>query len=278
MSAEPTPRGYPPRLKDSGPWAEALSAFAAEKPSADSLARVDQALSAVWQPPAAGPAATLGPASAAAPGALGSAVAVKIVSAVAMAALVTAGIAVGSRLLGPTPKPATTIATPSPVTVEDATSADTPPQSPSPTRSDIAVPDRPTPPKPTTATGLAKQAELLAAARAQADAGDAAAALALLDELERRFARGPLAPEAALLRATLLVRQGQTHAARALCERLVQDPALADKHAELYRLLGDLHARENDCTAARKAWLRALALGLERAQSEQVRQKLEQCP
>lgn len=63
---------------------------------------------------------------------------------------------------------------------------------------------------------LRQQAELLDRARARVASGDPAAALALLNDFDRRFAGAPLAEESLLLRVEALARRGDRSAASSL--------------------------------------------------------------
>jgi hypothetical protein len=92
----------------------------------------------------------------------------------------------------------------------------------------IAPPHKPAVTTAPSATGVALDAETLAeevksvdGARAALAAGEAARAVSLLDEYERRFAERRFAPEALYLRMEALVSLGLTAQARATAERLL---------------------------------------------------------
>lgn len=86
--------------------------------------------------------------------------------------------------------------------------------------SPVKRPESPATPVPATpkTTTLAAEMTLLAQANAAMRRGDAAAALATLDEHRRRFADGQLAPERDVARAVALCELGRREAARAVAD------------------------------------------------------------
>ena len=91
-------------------------------------------------------------------------------------------------------------------------------------------------PRPPTSEGLIEEVRQLDRARGDLDAARFSLALAVLDDYDRRFPRGQLALEAAVLRASTLEKMGHREAARALARRLSTQPGNARYRAELERL------------------------------------------
>ncbi len=93
-------------------------------------------------------------------------------------------------------------------------------------------------PKPSASASITEAIALLDAARKALDGGDVADAIARLDRYDARFPKGPLRPEADLLRIECLVRRGDRAAARALADALAMKlPGSA--HAQRARDLVD---------------------------------------
>ena len=97
------------------------------------------------------------------------------------------------------------------------------PPSAVPATASAPVPPRAVPATPAidTASGLAEEVAAIDAARATLDRGDAAGCLGQLDAYQRRFPRGTLRQEAAVMRIDALLRAGDRRAARALAYRLL---------------------------------------------------------
>jgi RNA polymerase sigma factor (sigma-70 family) len=152
--------------------------------------------------------------------------------------LVLAGVVVVAR---PRDEPPT----PAPVTVEAAAPpviAAAPPPSPSPTAAPEPVAPPPSPPRRArvapSADRLAEEVALLDRVHARVTAGDAAAALALLDEHARRFADGALLDLGDAARVRALCLAGDEPAAVAVAARLVAahpDSSVAQRHREFIK-------------------------------------------
>lgn len=149
------------------------------------------------------------------------------------AVIVGLGVAGGGLLvaLRPAPEPAT-VAAPAPVKLAPIAS----PRDETPANNDVpesvpsATPRAPTPagpaekrvaPRPA-ASGLAQEVAILSRASAELHAGRPAAALAALDEHQRKFPGGVLAQERAAARIQALCALGRTGEARAAIARLAR--------------------------------------------------------
>lgn len=108
-------------------------------------------------------------------------------------------------------------------------------------------------------------------------AGDYERALALLDQLEQRFARTMLQPEIDLSRVDWLARSGRDEEALTMVAKMVRDPAHQGKSAQLYRLSGDLWRRSGDCRRAREAYAQALSRGLPPVDAASARRAAGAC-
>ncbi len=124
---------------------------------------------------------------------------------------------------------------------------------------------------------LLEQLRLFKKAKSAADSADVAGALSALDELKRQFPKGPLGPEAGLLRARILYQAGHFRQAAQCIAALIDDPSLAGKKAHLFRLLGDCHVHLKECEAAREAFRRALGLGLSGTEADEARRGIKKC-
>jgi hypothetical protein len=146
---------------------------------------------------------------------------------VGLAALLGAGALGGGALLhGLTSKPAASVESP-------AASAPVPqaaPLAPAPRPSVPAAPEV-VPRQPTLADdALRSELRVLDTARVAVEARDPAAAQRALDGYARRFPRGHLKPEAAVLHLAVLVQQDERAAAKALAKQLLA--------SETYRAYG----------------------------------------
>ena len=91
-----------------------------------------------------------------------------------------------------------------------------------PARRDVAPVAASSAPAPATADELTAEVGAVEAARARLAKGDAAAALALLDDYASAFPRGRLQPEAMVLRIDALAKSGRAGEARRAAEMFVQ--------------------------------------------------------
>ncbi len=199
-----------------------LRAGASEKPSPDTVRRT---LGAVGAGGSGGPAPAIAGA--------GTRWLVRWGAGVGLCALVGAAIWVATRssrpgratpaaITAPAPplapaRPLESAPTPAPST------GPVPPPSAAPITASAPPPPRAVPAAPAidTASGLAEEVAAIDAARATLDRGDAAGSLGQLDAYQRRFPRGTLRQEAAVMRIDALLRAGDRRAARALADRLL---------------------------------------------------------
>jgi hypothetical protein len=86
---------------------------------------------------------------------------------------------------------------------------------------------------------VAEEVAALDKARAALAAGDGSTALARLDAYERRYPRGTLAPEAAVLRVRALVKLGRSREARSAVEAFVRAHPGSPQASRLRSLVGD---------------------------------------
>jgi hypothetical protein len=86
---------------------------------------------------------------------------------------------------------------------------------------------------------VAEEVTALDRARAALASGDAAGALARLDVYERRYPRGALSPEAAVLRVRALVKLGRSREARAAVDAFVRAHPGSPQSSRLRALVGD---------------------------------------
>jgi tetratricopeptide (TPR) repeat protein len=124
---------------------------------------------------------------------------------------------------------------------------------------------------------LPEQIRLYEAARDAGKRGDFPTALALLDELLRRFPATPLRSDADLTRADVLARANQLDAAIQAFEKLTTDDAHRGRRGELLRTLGDLHRRAGDCTRALAAYSRAQAEHLSARDRAEIERGRDRC-
>jgi len=105
---------------------------------------------------------------------------------------------------------------------------------------------------------------------------DAAAALAALDQHERRFPAGSLAPEARLLRAEILLAQGRERESLSLLDgvRLAGSP----RARELFTVRGELRIKLGRCAEGRADLDEVLAKGLADDFARRAAQALAHCP
>lgn len=90
----------------------------------------------------------------------------------------------------------------------------------------------------TTPSRLAQEISALDTARSALRSGRAARALELLDDYDRAFSRGRLAPEATLLRIEAFLRLGQRTPAEQLARRFLSEEPTSAHAATIRRLLG----------------------------------------
>jgi hypothetical protein len=158
-------------------------------------------------------------------------------TALILASVGVAALAVTVAIRKPTAPTTTPVATMAPsvsVAVPDPAASTIPSAIAAPAPSSSAPAEKPKTPSASVAEAIA----LLDAARKALDSGDMAGAVSQLDRYDGRFPKGPLRPEADLLRIETLVRRGDRAAARALADALaIQLPGSA--HAQRARDLVD---------------------------------------
>ena len=102
-------------------------------------------------------------------------------------------------------------------------------------------------------------------------------ALALLYELDRRHPDSPLQVEVIQAQAENLFVLNRDDDALTLVERLLDDPRVTGKRAQLFRLQGDILQRQGRCDQAAPAYLRALGMGLNATDADAARAGLKKC-
>jgi hypothetical protein len=90
-----------------------------------------------------------------------------------------------------------------------------------------------------TPPGLQQQVDLLDRARALATSGDAAGALRSLDDFDRRFGRGPMGEEAALLRVEATAARGDRAGAAALAQRFLAEHPRSVHASRIRSIVGE---------------------------------------
>jgi hypothetical protein len=89
------------------------------------------------------------------------------------------------------------------------------------------------------ASGLQQQVDLLDRARGLAASGDVAGALRALDDFDRRFGRGPMGEEAALLRIEATAARGDHAGAAALGQRFLAEHPRSVHVSRVRSIIGD---------------------------------------
>ncbi|OGQ89767.1 MAG: hypothetical protein A2289_12665 [Deltaproteobacteria bacterium RIFOXYA12_FULL_58_15] len=135
--------------------------------------------------------------------------------------------------------------------------------------------EEPIPPVPH--SDLPRQLELFDDAREAANAGDFDTALNRLTTLSDTFPQSPIQVEVLLARAEYMVKAGRDEEAIRFLEAVIEDPALASKKAQLFRLVADAWLRRGQCDRAVPAYQRALGLGLLDEDSINARAGLKKC-
>jgi hypothetical protein len=147
-----------------------------------------------------------------------------------------------------------------------------------PVQESASVPESESAPETTSDPDLlARQLELLDESQALARAGKHAAALGMLDRLEREFPSTPLSAEIDLSRVELLRRAGRNEQSLHLAQKLLARPQHAGRRAELHQLLGDLWLESGDCERAVLAFRAALSAGLQGKRAAAVQRGLRRC-
>jgi tetratricopeptide (TPR) repeat protein len=158
---------------------------------------------------------------------------------------------------------------------QNAIEAPAPVAAPAPPPPAPEVKEAPPPPPERVPTPLEVQLALFREAKEAAKKGDFDRALGRLDELDRRFPAGPLAPEVTLARADYLARAERIDDAIAFITQTVKhDPP---KRAELYRLLGDLWRAKGECSKATPAYEKALSFGAVQLSAKAAKDGIEAC-
>jgi TolA-binding protein len=181
------------------------------------------------------------------------------------------------RQAAPAPTPAPPVAVSAPATDTDTAAPVAPPASATPEPPPApTVSPAPTAP-PAAPSRLPDQIRLFEAAKRAGRARRYKKALGLIEELLRRFPTTPLAAEARLSQAELLMRAGRLRDATIAVRGLLTDPRHAGRRGELLRVLGELLRRQGDCRGAVVAYRQALAAPLSKRDARAARRGLAAC-
>lgn len=124
---------------------------------------------------------------------------------------------------------------------------------------------------------LNDQVKLFNSAKERLASGDHRAALDQLNRLHHRYPSTPLYVEAKELRAHVLAGLQRYAQASRTVKALIQSKAPTRKKAQLYRFLGDLQVKQNQCEEAVESYRRALGLGLPPAESAAAKAGIRKC-
>lgn len=126
-------------------------------------------------------------------------------------------------------------------------------------------------------SSLAEQIRLYEQASRLAQAAKCLEAIEQLETLLRRFPSTPLRPEIALARIEYLIAARQHRAAISRINGFLRDGGDPGKQAELARVLGDLYVHIGDCANAVRAYQKALAGSLAKAEQDAAARGIDGC-
>ena len=124
---------------------------------------------------------------------------------------------------------------------------------------------------------LEAQVKIFNQAKISLASGDPALALTHLNHLNQRYPSGPLRRESDELRAHVLTELKRYQEAANTVKTLIKGKTSMRKKAQLYRFLGDLQVKQNQCENAVESYRLALGLGLSQAESAAAKAGIRKC-
>lgn len=124
---------------------------------------------------------------------------------------------------------------------------------------------------------LDEQVRIFNNAKVLLDSGEFESAVQQLHKLKQRYPSGPLSLEADELKARGLAGLHRYEAASRTVETLIRAKIPTRKKAQLYRFLGDLQVKQNQCDNALESFRLALGLGLTGADLTAAKAGIRKC-